>query len=184
MKIGTLALVLALVTAPACGGGGGSGTDPGGSPPLAAAFVPDQPSPAGNTIAMAEGAKSNDVVTVNVTLTNTSGVFAIAFEVPFDETHTVYLGFAEGSVFEQGGNSPNYTVDGTSNPGRVVVAVARTNGTATNVSGTKTILGLQFRVKEAGVYPVSIQNTVVYDSQPIPQPIPAILWFAGAVKGV
>lgn len=185
MKLGTVALLLALVTAPACGGGGGSSTDPGGSPsPLAATFVPDEPSPAATTAAMAEGPKNNDVVTVNVTLTDASGVFGTAFEVVFDDTHTVYLGFTPGTVFEQGGNSPNYQVNGTSNPGRIVIGVARAGATATDVSGTKTLVGLQFRVKQAGVYPLLIQNAVVYDNQPRPQPIPGIAWFAGAVTGV
>ncbi len=132
---------------------------------------------------MEQGAKSNDVVTVNVTLTSTNGVYATAFEVVFDSTHNVYLGFAPGSVFEQGGVSPNYTVDGTSNPGRIVVGVSRTGSTTTDVSGTKTVVGLQFRVKQAGVYPVTIENAVVYDGQSSPQPIPGIAWFAGAITG-
>lgn len=185
MKLGTVVVLLALVTAPACGGGGGSSAAPGGSPsPLAAAFVADQPAPGPNTAAMAQGGQSNDVVTVNVTLTNTSGVYATAFEVAFDNAHTVYLGFTHGIVFEQGGVGPNYTVDGTSNPGRIVVGISRTVASATNVSGTKTVVGLQFRVKQAGVYPVTILNAVVYDSQIPPQPIPGIAWFAGAVSGV
>ena len=184
MKLGTMVLLLALVAAPACGGGGGSSTDPGGSPsPLSATFVADQPTPTANTAAMAEGPKSNDVVTVNVTLTGTNGVYATAFEVAFDDTHTVYVGFTPGTAFEQGGVSPNYTVDGTTNPGRVVVGVARTGAAATNVSGTQTVVGLQFRVKQAGVYPVTIQNSVVYDSHNPPQPISGISWFAGAVSG-
>jgi len=189
MKLGTLVLLLALVTAPACGGGSSSGassiTDPGGSPsPLAASFVPDQPSPGAKTVAMLQASKSNDVVSVYVTLTDTTGVFATAFEVVFDGAGAVYQGFTHGAVFEAGGNVPNYTVDGSSNPGRIVVAVARTNGTTTNIVGSKAVLILQFRVKQAGVYPVSIQNAVVYDGQSTPQPIPGILWFAGAVKGV
>jgi len=185
MKVGTLVLILALVTAPACGGG--SGASPGGSPPpLAASFVPEQPNPVANNAAMAEGAKTNDVVSINVTLTDASGVYATAFEVAYDDTHTVYLGFTPGSVFEQGGVLTNYTVNtvsGASNPGRIIVGVSRTGSTSTSVSGTKTVLGLQFRVKQAGVYPLSVQNAVVYDSQPTPQPIPGIAWFAGAVAG-
>jgi hypothetical protein len=63
MKLGSWVVLLALVAAPACGGGG-SGADSGGSPtPLAASFVPDQPSPGAKNAAMAEGARSNDVVT-------------------------------------------------------------------------------------------------------------------------
>jgi len=186
MRLEPLLLLLALIIAPACGGG--SGASPGGSPtPLAASFVPDQPNPGANNVAMAEGSKNNDVVTINVTLTDSSGVFATAFEVAYDDIHTAYLGFTPGSVFEQGGNNPNYTVNvsGATNPGRIVVGVARTGSTSTSVSGTKPVLGLQFRVKQAGVYPLAIENAAVYDStEPDPQPIPGIAWFAGAVTGV
>jgi len=183
MKSGTLVLMLTLLAAPACGGGGG-GSDAGGSPSaIAASFVPDQPTPGANTVAMAEGTKSNDIVTVNVTLTSTNGVYATAFEAVYDDAHTAYLGFVPGSALEQGGNSTNYTVNAAS-PGRVVIGVSRTGATTTNISGTKVVLGLQFRVNQAGVYPVAIQNSVVYDGQSSPQPLPGISWFAGAVTGV
>jgi hypothetical protein len=183
MKLGTLVLMLTLLAAPACGGGGG-GSDAGGSPSaIAASFVPDQPTPGANTVALAEGSKSNDVVTVNVTLTSTNGVFATAFDAVYDDIHTVFLGFAPGTALEQGGNNTNYTVN-TANPGRIVVGVSRTGSSTTNVSGTKVVLGLQFRVNQPGVYPVAIENAVVYDGQSSPQPIAGISWFAGAVTGV
>jgi phage baseplate assembly protein gpV len=185
MKIGTVVLLLALATAPACGGGGGSSSGPGGSPgPLSASFIPDQPAPGANSVAMLQGTKSNDVVNVYVTLTDTNGVFGTAFEVVFDDAHAAYLGFSKGAALEAGGNVPNYTVDGTTNPGRIVIAVARTNGTATNIVGSKAVIVLQFRVKQTGTYPVTLQNGVVYDAQATPQPIPGISWFAGALQGV
>jgi hypothetical protein len=185
MKIGTVVLLLALVTAPACGGGGGSPSEPGGSSgPLAASFIADQPTPGANTVAMLQASKSNDVVNVYVTLTDTTGVFGTAFEVVFDDAHAAYLGFSRGAALEAGGNVPNYTVDGMTTPGRIVVAVARTNGTATNIVGSKAVIVLQFRVKLAGTYPVTLQNGIVYDAQGTPQPIPGISWFAGALQGV
>ena len=187
MKLGTLALILALVAAPACGGGGGADAGPGGSPtPIAASFVPDQPSPASNTVAMAEGSRMNDIVTVNVTLTGTNGVYGTAFELVYDSTHTSYVDFAPGTVFEQGGGAPTYLI--TAKPGatppRVVVGISRTGSSGTNVMGTKVVVSLQFRVKQAGVFPMSVENAVVFDSQTTPQPIPGIAWFAGAVEGV
>jgi hypothetical protein len=83
-----------------------------------------------------------------------------------------------------GGSTPNYTVDGSSNPGRVVVGVSRINQTTTNISGSKAILVLQFRVKTVGEFRVTLQNGVVYDGQVPPNPISSIQWFAGAIKGV
>lgn len=188
VKLGTLVLLLTLVSAPACGGGGGGGNSdpgPGGSPvPVAAGFVSDQPTPGANTVAMQQALKHNDVVSVYVTLTNTSGVFGTAFEVVFDDANAAYLGYAPGVAFEAGGGVPNYTVDGSSNPGRIVVGVARTNGTTTNITNQTAILSLQFRVKQPGTFPVTLQNGVVYDAQQNPTPLPNILWFAGALTGV
>jgi hypothetical protein len=186
MKLTTLVLTMALVAAPACGGGGGS-TDSGvgGSPStVSASFVPDLTSPGSNTVAMLQASKSNDIVNVWVTLTGTPNVFAAAFEVVFNSADATYLGYTKGAALEAGGNAPNYTVDGTSNPGRIVVGVARTNGTATNITSSKAILTLQFRVNQPGMSPVSIENGVIFDAQATPQPIANILWFAGALSGV
>ena len=187
MKLGTVVLLLALVTVPACGGGGGgSDSGIGGSPsPLSASFVAEQSTPGANTVSMRQASTSNDVVSVYVTLTDTTGVFGTAFEVVFDGAGAAYLGFTHGAAFEAGGNVPTYAVDGSTSPGRIVVVVVRTNGTATDIVGRKAVLSLQFRVKQAGTYPLTLENRVVYDNQqPDPQPIPGILWSAGAVKGV
>ena len=53
-----------------------------------------------------------------------------------------YPALRKGAAFEVGGNVPNYTVDGTSNPGGIVVGAAQTIDTATNVVGSKTVLTL------------------------------------------
>ena len=186
MKLGTALLAFALIAAPACGGGGGD-SDPGGSPtPVAAGFVAEVDNPSANTAAMAEGSKANDVVTVNVTLTNTNGVYGTAFEVVYDAIHTSYIGYAPGTAFEQGGASVNYTItaNSTATPPRIVVGISRAGGATTNVSGTKTVVGLQFRVEQAGVFPLRVENPAVYDGQSTPQPIPDIDWYAGAVEGI
>ena len=185
MKLETLVLLLALGVAPACGGGGGSALDVGGSPsPLSASFVAEQPTPGAKTVSMLQASKSNDVVSVYVTLSDTSGVYGTAFEVAFDTAGAAYLGFTHGAAFEAGGGTPAYTVDGSTNPGRIVVGVARTSGTTTNIVGSKAVLVLQFRVKQAGAFPVTLQNGIVYDGQVPPQPIASIQWFAGAITGV
>ena len=177
----SIVAILALLIAPACGGGGGSDS-PGGSPgPLSASFVPDQPAPGANTIAMLEGPKTNDIVNVYVTLTDTSGTLGTALEVVYDDVRATYLGYARGAAYEQGGNVPNYTV--TSNPGRILAAVVRSNGTTTNVIGTKAVLTLQFRVKQVGTSPATIENGAVYNGQDPPLPIAGINWYGGALKG-
>jgi hypothetical protein len=174
--------ILALLIAPACGGGGGSDSGTGGSPgPLSASFVPDQPAPGANAVALLEGPKANDIVNVYVTLTDTNGTLGTALEAVYDDARATYLGYARGAAYEQGGNAPNYTV--TSHPGRVLAAVVRSNGTTTNVIGTKAVLTLQFRVKQVGTSAMTIENGAVYDGQNVPQPIAGISWYGGALRG-
>jgi hypothetical protein len=183
MKMSAL-LVSTLVLLAGCGGGGGEQSATGGSPTtLAATFVADQFTPGSNTVSMAQGTRSGDTVTVKVNLTDTPSVFGVAFDVAFDETNTTYLGFARGTALENGGNTPNYTVDGSAQPGRIIVGVSRAGSTTTAVSGTKTVITLNFRVKDAGNFPVSFENAVVTDGQTVPQPIPGISWFAGVLQG-
>jgi hypothetical protein len=190
MRWGTVLLVAALIAAPACGGGGGGdsvGGGPGGSPgPLSAAFVADMASPTAGDMAMGQGSHSNDVVTVSVTLTNTNGVYGTAFDATYDAGNAVFLGYTAGTALEQGGNVPIYTANPvvSGSAGRVVVAVVRSGSTTTSVSGTMTVIGLQFRVKNAGTFPMAFQNGIVYDNQATPQPLPGISWYAGALKGV
>ena len=74
-------------------------------------------------------------------------------------------------------------MDGAVQPGRVIVGVSRAGSTATSVSGTKMVISLMFRVKVVGDFPISFENSVVTDGQTVPQPLPGISWFAGAILG-
>ena len=177
-------MLAAFVLAPGCGGGGGSDSPTGGSPTtLSATFIADQFSPTSGMVTMSQGSRAGDTVTVRVNLTDTSSVFGVAFDVAFDETKVSYLGFTKGTALENGGNSPNYTVDGTAQPDRLVVGVSRAGSTSTSVSGTKPVISLSFRVNVTGDYPIAFQNSVVTDAQSVPQPLPGITWFAGTLQG-
>ena len=186
MKMGAMLVLAALVLAPACGGGGGEdAAGPGGSPPtIAAAFIADQFSPGSGNVSMAQGTRTGDVVVVKVNLTDTNSVFGVAFDVAFDDTKCTYLSFTKGTALETGGNTPNYIVDGSAQAGRVVVGVSRTGTAAVSVTGTKTVISLSFRVKQVGTFPIAFQNGAVMDGQAVPQPLPGISWFAGALQGV
>lgn len=183
MKMGALLALVALVLAPGCGGGGEENATGGSPGTLAAVFVADQFSPTANTVSMSQGSRSGDTVIVKINLTDTTSVFGVAFDVAFDETKATYMGFTKGSALESGGNTPNYTVDGSNQAGRVIVGVSRAGSTTTSVSGTKIVISLTFRVKEVGTYPIAFQNAVVTDGQTVPQPLPGIGWYAGALQG-
>lgn len=186
MKMATLLVTTAMIFASACGGGGGSDSGGTGGSPTApgAVFVADQFTPGANTVAMAQGTKTGDVVAVKVNLTDTNSVYGMAFEVSFDETKVAYVGYTKGTALEAGGTLTNYQVNGSAQPGRVVVGVSRTGSTATNISGTKTAISLSFRVKDFGNFPIAFENGVVTDAQSTPQPLPGMLWFAGTLQGL
>lgn len=176
------ALVLA-----GCGGGGGSdaGAGPDPSPnPVIAAFAADTTSPGANTVSMLEGSKSGDTVTVRVAVTNTTALYATAFDLTYDDTKVSYVSFSAGTLFEQGGHAPTYQVS-VPDPGRVVVAVSRNGNVGTvNASGTVDAVRLTFRVRATGASRAEFGlSPVLYDGQAPPQPKAAINWTAGTFQG-
>jgi hypothetical protein len=108
-------------------------------------------------------------------------VFGAAFDVEYDSTKMDYVGWSGGTLLEQGGNTPNYTVT-LPQAGTVVVGASRTGTNGVTASG-QAIVNLTFRVKQTGTFPVAVLNTVLYDSQNPPQPISGITWFAGSLTG-
>lgn len=171
-----------LAVATACGGGGDSsgGVTP---PPLLASFVPDEPAPGANTVAMAEGSKAGDSVTVSVNASQTSDLYAAAFEVTFDSNKVTYVAHSAGTVFEQGGHTPTYQV-GNPIAGRLVVGVSR-NGdvSAVNVTTPAPMIRLTFRVKAVGLFRLEWDNAALFDGQAPPQQKAGITWESGTLSG-
>lgn len=171
-----------------CGGGGGgsdAGTGPDPSPdPIIAAFAADTASPGANTVSMLEGSKSGDTVTVRIAVTNTTALYATAFDLTYDDTKVSYVNFTAGTLFEQGGHAPTYQVT-VPDPGRVVVAVSRNGSVGTvNASGTVDAVRLTFRVRAKGASRAEFGLTpVLYDGQVPPQPKASINWTAGTFQG-
>ncbi len=166
----------------ACGGGGSGGSGAPSSS-LLASFLPDETSPGANTVAMAEGSKSGDAVTVAVNVSQTSDVYAAAFEVTFDSAKVTYVNHSAGTVLEQGGHTPTYQV-GSPSAGRLVIGVSRNgNVPSVNVSSPAPIVRLTFRVKERGSFRLSVENQALYDGQAPPQPKAGIVWRTGVAVG-
>ena len=180
----TRALVLGLLAvATACGGGGGDASGGVTTPPLSASFVADDATPGSNTVAMAEGSKSGDSVTVAVNASQVTGIYATAFEVTYDENKLTYLGHSAGTVFEQGGHTPTYQV-GSPSAGRLVIGVSRNGNVSTvNCSSPAAMIRLSFRVKDAGTFRLTYENATLYDGQAPPMPKAGIAWEAGVIAG-
>jgi hypothetical protein len=184
-RILTLSLLAFVVVAASCGSGGsGSG---GGAPDeqsgLAAGFVADQPSPGAETVSAGQDSASNDIVVVEINLTDTSGVHGVAFDLNYDANQADYLGYDEGSLLEEGGASVNYFV-AESTPGKIVVSATRLgSGSGADADGTETVIRLTFRVEEVGASPVSFSASYVLDDAGANQ-MPGIGWFGGDLTGV
>ena len=179
-------LLSVLLAGTACGGGGGSTTGPAPSPtPLAASFVPVTNTPPSDSVAMAEGTKSGDVVTVKVNVAGVSSVYGGAFYVDYDPAQGAFVGSTPGTILEQGGNVPTYQVDDDPNTGTITVGASRTgNVSGVNVTSSQTLVNLTFRVKKTGTSAVSIQNPVLYDGGLPPKPIAGVTWLAGSLRGI
>lgn len=171
--------------ATACGGGGGGPTGgilPGPSPgPIRASFTPDQPSPAAGTVSMAEASKTADRVTVAVTVTDTSGIYGAAFEVLYDAAKVSYVTWSPGTLLEEGGVVPNYTV-GTPEPGRLVIGASRTGPvTGIDAVGTRVLVHLVFETRVKASSSLSFRHGALIDANDAV--IPGIAWAGGTVRG-
>jgi hypothetical protein len=173
---GTLAAVLLLAVG--CGSGGG-----GYASRIAATFVPDRSTPEPASVTLGPGPATDDLVTVHATITDVAGVYGAAFYLLLDPAIASYVSYTPGEVLETGGHSPVYLVDA-SQPGLVVFSASRLGAVATvDVSGTRRLVSLTFRVGAVGSAPLSFQAAVLYDDQLQPQPLPGIQWFGGTLVG-
>lgn len=178
-----LMVALLVLAGVACGSGGGSGGGPGTPSGLSAGFTPDQANPGSDTVASAEGSSSGELVTVEITLTDTNDVYGASFDFTYDADAADFVGWDNGNMFEQGNHTPIYTVQEPVN-GQLVVVVTRQGSppsVAVDAVGTRTIVELTFRMEEAGNFAVAFQSNSILDDQPLPQPLTGVSWFAGAL---
>jgi hypothetical protein len=179
------AVLLGLVSiAVACGGGGGGGETVVGGPSsnLSANFVGDQLSPTSDQVTLVQETAFGDLVTVSVWVTDISNVYGAAFDVVYNPSLVRYEAWEPGVLLEQGGYTPNYTVQ---NPqgGRVVVGVSRSgNVRGANAVGTRTLIRLVFRATAVGSSAVSFQAASLIDDGFPPEDIPGTAWFGGTLN--
>lgn len=179
-------VVLGLFAMVACGGGGGGGDDVtrGGSSNILAGFSAAMPNPGPDTVSLTEQSAAGDLVTVRVRVTDSSDIYGAAFDLAYDASEMEYVSWTAGTLLEQGGQSPNYTVQA-SQPGRVVVGVSRIgNVGGASTTGNRPIIHIVFRVTRLGDTTVFVQNGSLSDNQLPPQDIPGISWFGGYATGL
>jgi hypothetical protein len=178
-----IALVALVVVSTACSSG--SDRDPVVSPIATAGFLPDEPNPGSDTVTAGEGEIGGNLVTVDINVTDTIGMYGAAFDLNYDPSGANYVDFTEGNLFEQGGHTPFYLVEEPQN-GQLVVVVTRVgNVPGVNASGTQTAISLTFEVIQEGNSIVSfdLAASQLLDDQAQPLPIPNINWFGGSLTG-
>jgi len=181
-----VALVAVVAVVTACGGGSSDGDPvaPGGG--ISAGFLPDETNPGADTVSAGEGGTGGNLVTVDINVTDTNGIYGAAFDLGYDPSLATWLDFTEGNLLEQGGNTPFYDVQEPQAGQLVVVATRQGDVPGADASGTRTIIGLTFEVIDViagGGSVISFSANTLVDDQPQPQPIPGIGWSAGRLTG-
>ena len=182
-RISILVLVVFAIAATACSSG--SGDDPIITPGFGASFLAEEPNPGNETVSAHEGATIGSQVTVEIRVTGTNDIYGATFDLIFDPSMVNYVDFTEGSLLEQGGQSPDYVVQQPQS-GQLIVTVTRQGnvpGVDVAPSDTVTLIGLIFEVIQEGSSVVFFTASELLDDQPSPQPIPNLDWFGGALTG-
>ena len=182
-QIALYSIVLLVLSALSCSGGSSDDnlkSDKTLNSGLSASFVPDQPAPGGNSTAMAAGDSSGDLSTIEVNVTEVSDFFSATLDVTFDPDRAEFLSFAWSDLLECNGQSSICLLE-LSEPGRIVIGASRTGSAGSfEVTGSRTLVDLVFRVTVSGDSPLEFANMSLSDSQ---QPIPGIEWFGGDLVG-
>jgi len=174
-------LVALVVVGTACSSG--SSDDPVVVPVVGAGFVPLEPNPGPDTVSAGEGGIGGNLVTVDINVTDTNGIYAVAFDLNYVPSTANYVDFAEGSLLEQGGHTPFYDVQEPQSGHLVVVATRQGSVPGVNAAGTDTVISLTFEMIQEGGSLVSFDAFALLDDQTLPQPIPNISWFGGSLTG-
>lgn len=175
-------VLLSLVaTTVACGGGGGGG---GGSnvvtSNLTPSFVADQVDAGGSVVSMTEDSVAGDVITIGILVTGSEEIYGAAFDLAYDPTVAAFQSWAPGTLLEQSGNPPNYTVDAP-RAGTVVVGASRTGNVPGVTAGGRTLIRLTFKVLQPGNARLSFRSASLTDNRIPPEEIPGISWFGGSL---
>jgi hypothetical protein len=174
-------IILSVVaTTVACGGGGEGGGGNVVTSNLTPSFVSDQVDAGGGIVSMTEDSVVGDVITIGILVTDAEEIYGAAFDLAYDPTVATFQGWAPGTLLEQGGNPPNYTVDAP-RAGTVVVGASRTGNVPGVIAGGRTLIRLTFKVLQPGNARLSFRSASLTDSRIPPEEIPGLSWFGGSL---
>jgi hypothetical protein len=165
----------------ACSGGGGEDVLDAA---LVAGFTADTSPGAPGSVSAQLGSASDDVVAIDVILTDTPAVFSVAFDLVYDRQRAEYLSAEEGTLLDVDGAATQFLVS--DEAGRLVVGATRLQdpgGTIPDVDATGAALlaTFRFRAREAGTSRVDFddaQPRSVKDHNGVERPVS---WSGGAL---
>jgi hypothetical protein len=129
------AVLLALLTAAACGGGNKNSGIP--TPTLAATFTPATNNPAGEAVFMDAGSRSGATFTIRVMAANITDLFGVAFRVVYDPAVVQYVSSASTASMLAGAGIQTDFSTAEAVPGTLFV-------TATRIQANPFVPGVDF----------------------------------------
>ena len=179
-KILNAFVIALLVVGTACSSGGGNSAVGSG---LGGGFAPDQPNPGTDTVATAEGGTGGNLVVVEIAVTDTANVYGASFSMTYNPSIASFVEWSNGSLLEQGGQTPTYQVAAGQAGELVVVATREGDVPGVNANGTVTLIELTFRLNQAGQTGLQFESSALFDDSIDPLPMSGISWFGGSLIG-
>lgn len=152
-----LLAVAAVLLSPACGGGGGGGpTAPPPPPPQTPSITFTASGQAGaGSIALVRQGQGSDRLSLQVSASQVTGLYGVAFDLRFPSAALDFDGFDEGTLLGSGGADTSIQVV-EAPPGNLVVGATRLN-TVPGVNGSGVLLTLHFNSVASG------NGSIVFD---------------------
>jgi len=178
------AVTACLAVLASCGGGSGGGVI--AEVVSDADFRPDAAPPAANSMTLQSSSTAADVITLDVVITDTAGVFSAAFDLVFDPVDVVYLASEQGGFLGGDGADTQFLVTATA--GRLVVGLSRVQGGTNAVpdvdaDGSETLASFRLRLMRPRTSRVEFDQTEprsVRGRDGVPR---SVSWSGGALVG-
>jgi len=179
LRATTAAAVFVLALA-GCGGGGGGGSPPTPTTPPPTVTFTATAAPGSGSVSLQPGAGSGgSVLVLEVTATELTAAYGIAFDLVYPASVVTYRSFSEGSFLGGGSGGSSTSVQvAESSSGTLVVGATRL-GDIGSVTGSGIVLTLTFDVAAAGNGSISFSSNQLYDEKGNIQP--GINWLGGTV---
>ncbi len=161
-----LVVVAATLLLAACGGNSPTSPSPPQPPPQPppprVTFVADAANPGLDAISLRLGASAADSFTLTMRAEEVTDLYGFGVDVVFDPALVAFASFTAGTFLDETGIAvTTQVVEGP--PGTLVIGQSRV-GDVFGVSGSGTVVSLEFTTVAAGTSAIEVQNAAAFDS--------------------